>query len=224
MSNKKRMKNCLLISFLFLFISCTKEYSFERTSTGSAKKHVLTLADTTLIGDTTNFYDIELNSARQLHIVNIDCIAIFGASGGAGYIIPNFEFFADTSASATFSFQKGNIKLTSADTSRVLYNQKILMEFSPGYYTYTKDPSNTNGIFLQFMNSVRNKWSTMIGAADQTNSSFQIVSQLNLDRDYHLTGISHFIHLYCKFNCILYDGKGNSVILTNGRLGISLWI
>ncbi len=204
------------------FAACQKEFS---TIGKPAPTSNLPLADTTLIGDSTNFYDITINGTRQLHIVNYNTDALTGANGDSlNDIIQTYDFYADTSGDATFEFNKGYIKRVPSDSSFLSLNQKLITEFLPGFYTYTNDFNTVDGIVIRFKDSTGKQWSTLQETADQTNSIFQIVTQLNLDPDYSSTGISHGIHLYCKFNCILYDDEGNSLKVTNGRLGISLWL
>ena len=227
------MKKIIFSSVLILiFLSCKKEYSLVK-GTSNLNTTILSslpLADSILISDTTLFYDCEFGGKRQLQIVGLNnCISFSGGNGlpygdnTKGYGAYDFNFFANDSLSA-LTFRRGNIILLPTDTSYLLQNQRMFHGFVPGNYSYTQNPVINSGVMIERFDSTGKFWSTRLGTADQSSSSFQILKEFNIDPQYSSTGITHYIYIRCQFNCTLYDGKGNKIEVTNGKLGLSIWL
>jgi hypothetical protein len=84
--------------------------------------------------------------------------------------------------------------------------------FAPGTYSYSQDASN--GIEVSWVDADNNEWSTSLGTADQTGSKFSIVSA---DDDADALN-KYYVKVKATFNCILYDGNGNKLAVTNGEM------
>lgn len=82
-----------------------------------------------------------------------------------------------------------------------------------GPRSYVNDTEQFKGVVIsQYINGVL--WATNLGSGIQTGSSFNIVDkQVTYNSTNYIT--------YCKtlitFNCTLYDGNGNSIVITNGE-------
>lgn len=100
----------------------------------------------------------------------------------------------------------------------------MLGGFQPGYYSYTRNPNDSSGVQIHWVDSTGKTWGTDLGIAEQTNSGFQIINRMNLEPNYITTGVTHFIYIRCAFNCTLYDKTGKVIQLKNGRMGITVWL
>ncbi len=214
------MKSTSFILLAFVTIlSCSKDYSVKKDPPLSSSS---SLKDTTFINDTTDFYDITVDEIRTVHVLGHKLIAFSGSSGDSASNIIDYSFFSDTSSSSDFEFHKGALKKTVFDSTFLLYNKEKIKNLLPGNYIYTKDPKLENGIFFILRDSNGVTWNTMLG--DQSGASFSIEKQINLEKNFTATGISHSLHIIGKFNCIIYDGKGHQKKISNGRLGLTLWL
>lgn len=64
-------------------------------------------------------------------------------------------------------------------------------------------------------------WESAYGTADQTGSYFTITAfQLRNEASGYASGVM----LTASFACILYDGKGHSIRLTQGRMRQAMWL
>jgi hypothetical protein len=70
--------------------------------------------------------------------------------------------------------------------------------------------SDTTGILIKWVDANGNLWSTTLGSADQTGSSFLITGR-KLDTGFNQVTVT------AGFNCKLYDSTGSMRVLTNGR-------
>lgn len=84
--------------------------------------------------------------------------------------------------------------------------------FKTGAYNYS--PGAQNGIDISWDDADGKSWSTSFGSADQTGSNFKIVSVAD---DPDVLG-KYYVKVKSQFNCILYDGNGNSLIVTGGEM------
>lgn len=222
------MKKIIIISSVMLIlVSCKKEASIENNKP-SEKVTSLPISDTILISDTTIFYDCEFDGQRQLQIAGLNnCISMTGGTA-LPYVYNNygqytFDFFTDDSLSA-LTFRRSNINLLPNDTTYLLKNQRMFYGFAPNIYTFTQTLASNNGVIIERHDAAGTVWSTNLGIASQAGSSFQILKLLNLDKSYSTTGITHGIYLFCKFDCTLYDGSGKTMTITNGKMGIVIWL
>jgi hypothetical protein len=121
--------------FIFTITGCYKEYSFAGQKTVALPN---ALADTIYIDDTTDFYDIVLDGARQVHVMGHNLSAWSGGSGDSVGSILHYLFYPD--AITDFGFYKGALIRDLSDTTYLLFNQKEMKNLLPGYYPYTPDP------------------------------------------------------------------------------------
>jgi hypothetical protein len=86
--------------------------------------------------------------------------------------------------------------------------------FAVGQYNYssTSSPALLNGIVIEHRDDNGVTWVSNKGTADQTGSSFNIVS----NKEETNFGDQQ-MKIYATFNCKVYDDNGNSKILTNGK-------
>jgi hypothetical protein len=94
--------------------------------------------------------------------------------------------------------------------------------FTPGTYTYTSDPSNVDGVTVDWTdpsgnpgpNLTDNIWGTAYGTKDQTGSTFKIISSTEfIDA---LGG--YYMIVKAQFNCNLYNAStGAKKVLINGE-------
>jgi len=216
------MKRTLIILLTSVIVfGCSKNYSVERNIPVSSTS---SLSDTTFVTDTTDFYDISINEIRSVHVLGHKLISFAGSSGDSTFNILDYSFFSDTSGYADFEFHKGALKKAPDDSTLLLFNKTKIKNLLPGSYPYTQNPKLDNGIYFILRDSNGVTWNTMLGSGNQAGSSFSIEKQVNLDRNFATTGISHSIHIVCRFNCMLYDGKGHEKQISNGRLGLTLWL
>jgi len=215
------MKTFIVASLIiFTITGCYKEYSFEGLKTVVLPD---ALADTLYINDTTDFYDIQLDGQRQVHVLGHHNLGAWsGASGDSVGSILHYFFYPD--ALTDFEFYKGTLTRNPSDSTFLLMNERVIRSLLPGTFPYTADPQTLNGVYFNMTDSAGVAWSTTFGIADQTNGYFQIIKQINRDDTYATTGISHAMHIVCRFECVLYDGKGNSKKIKNGKMGVTLWI
>lgn len=86
--------------------------------------------------------------------------------------------------------------------------------FALGTYAYAgNDPTSTaNGVVVSYRDVDGTLWSTDLGTADQTGSSFEIVGHED-----HLHDVSKK-KTQALFNCKLYNANGQVQTLTNGLI------
>jgi hypothetical protein len=74
-----------------------------------------------------------------------------------------------------------------------------------------------DGVEIRWTDAAGKQWSSSFGAADQTGSNFAVTSREAIVPPDNYLGppLPHF-KVKGTFNCKLYDGKGNSIDLTNG--------
>lgn len=216
------MKYTLVVLLAIVTVlSCSKNSPVAGNSSTISSS---SLSDTAFVNDSTDFYDITVDEMRTVHVLGHKLISFTGSSGDFASNMIDYSFFSDTSSYADFEFHKGVLKKTVSDSTLLLFNKKQMINLLPGLYIYTKDPILENGIYLVLRDPNGVTWNTMLGSGDQSGSSFRIEKQLNLDSNFTATGISHSMHIICNFECTVYDGKGHQKKISNGRLGLSLWL
>lgn len=80
-------------------------------------------------------------------------------------------------------------------------------------YTYARNSTTgTDGVVISYLDVDGTLWSSNLGTAEQTGSSFKIVAHEDkvLSRSRKRT--------QAIFNCNLYNGSGGVLVLTNGRI------
>ena len=213
MSNNFKIPLLFFSGLLFFVCSCTKEYSCENCLQTS------TPVDTTLT-DSTIFTDCLIDGVRYFNIAGREgCSSTYESAGSS-----TTKFYLlgvggkNTTGTGTdknsLYFYKGNQQI---DNTLPLKLQTIAY-FSPGAYPYTKMFSIIEGTALIWTDSNGKKWQTDLGTGIQSGSSFIITKE---DFSF-LNGIVNGIYVRATFTCILYDGLGNSKILTNGKFCLAV--
>jgi hypothetical protein len=110
------------------------------------------------------------------------------------------------STGKSFTVQKGAIVLPSGTSPS---DSQFLAFYAAGTFSY--DPAADNGIVVSYFDG-STTWSTAIGAATQTGSSFKIIDKKAITGNTDYT-----VKIYSTFNCTVYDGAGNSKVITNGK-------
>jgi len=212
------------IILTFTLIACKKEHSQDASGTSNATSS-LPLSDTALINDTTIFFDIEIDGLRELQIqplnnygVYWEGIVPYTSGSGFGLFIQGIT----NNINRGIEITRGNIYVDPGDTTIQLEKLRMVAGFYTGPYAYTMDPDSHTGVQIKWQDARGKTWSTSAGTGDQSNSNFQITDRVI--GYYPPTGIIHGVHIRCTFNCILYDGAGNSIQMTNGKVGISVWL
>lgn len=91
-----------------------------------------------------------------------------------------------------------------------------------GEYNYLPSYNSefTKGVYISISGSDEFvEWSTRLGSADQVGSSFTITKCID-NPNKNLHDKSKLISV--SFNCKLYDGKGDSILVTNGEAQINI--
>lgn len=78
-----------------------------------------------------------------------------------------------------------------------------------------------DGVEIRWTDAAGTEWSSAWGAADQTGSNFTVTSRVNNDeKPPYVLGPRYKVK--GTFNCKLYDGKGNSIDLTDGKFHLHM--
>lgn len=101
-------------------------------------------------------------------------------------------------------FHIGEITYTGSEPDFALFRSLFTM----GAKDYSADLSNGISVVLYIDGTL---WSTALGSADQSQSSFSITSA----REKETFGMK-FLEVTATFECTVYDGNGNSKTITNG--------
>ena len=214
---------CCWLVLAFALFACKKEHS-EDTSGASNSSSSLPLADSALITDTTIFFDIEINGDRELQIQPLNSYGVYW-EGNVPYTSGSFGLFIQgitNNINRGIEITRGNINLEPGDSTFELKKQRMVAGFDPGPYAYTVDPDSYTGVQIKWQDAGGKIWSTSAGTGDQSNSNFQITD--GIIGYYPPTGMIHGVYIRCTFNCILYDGAGKGIQMTNGKVGISVWL
>jgi hypothetical protein len=84
--------------------------------------------------------------------------------------------------------------------------------------SYSYSPDAEDGIRIEYYDSAGNLWATDQGTGNQSGSTFVI------EDNKHFTFMSeHYVTVKASFNCTVYDGLGNSKVITNGVTVLDFW-
>jgi hypothetical protein len=120
---------------------------------------------------------------------------------------PLDSFFAP--GNYNYSVVKGDTSITIlGDTVTYLPNGLVKTNLSSGINIMWKDSTGTI-------------WQTFSGSGDQTGSYFTIVTNTP-NPDSRMAGYEDGTTITANLDCMLYDGKGNSIHLTNGSFRLPL--
>gem|GEM_PF-2235934 len=218
-------KIVVIIVAIASLAGCIKEYSVAGNS-GPLNTALtsLPLSDTTLIGDTSIFYDCEFNGSREITIHPLGPCNLFQSK----YIGFPYDFTSTTlgydcifNTSDTLPGTRLEIKIRSidflpGDITRELRRQKTLYGLSPAVtFNYAPNLNAASSVIVSRYDAAGTLWSTNLGTANQTGSCFQLIKSLNLPNS---------AYFRCTFNCTLYNSAGQSILLKNGRMGMSIWL
>jgi len=197
--------------------SCHKEQKKSAEFPGETN-----LSDTSILSDTSLFYDITIDGQREFQVSLQNGYGIYW-DGGAGCPPPLNKPVKFSSGIAghvkDFRFTKGPLFYTVADTAFPICKQKKFNFFPPGNYAFT-DAVTADGVSLRWVDANGTEWSTSYGIADQTGSNFTITESIPGPDPSFYEGIA----LRAVFNCRLYDKNGHSNQLINGRFRLSMWL
>lgn len=237
----KSFPSALLIIFFYsATISCSKNSSMPGSVTVGVDS---TITDTTLFIDITldnsrilrieNGKNSPLSWGTEWGAFSTDT-SVFpynrvGSAffNGQGSYTPSFEFgkgnyyiglpvrvqqnFTDSFfAAANYNY---SVKTTDTTYNYLGTPTDTVTKF---YNTYTKKLLST-GINLLWIDSTGTEWETFNGSADQTNSYFTITDKKALLNNQTASAEETGAIITAKFDCMLYDNKGHSMHLTNGR-------
>lgn len=117
----------------------------------------------------------------------------------------SFMYNDATDESAGFSI--GHITYTDSDPDFALFETL----FTSGNRPYVTDLITNNGVSVNlYLNGV--EWSTTLGSADQSGSTFAITGATEKENFF---GVK-YLEVEAFFSCTVYDGNGNSKQITNG--------
>ena len=216
-------KLVFIIAILSILVGCKKGYVITKKDPGTILNS-LPLSDTSLIGDTSVFYDCQFGNSRELSIMPLGPCIIWGSKYiGFVYDFTSTIFGYDCIFTTNDSLSKVRLEIklrtidfSSTDTSFTLRKHKAILAFSPNtIFNFTPDLNHPSSVIISRYDSLGNLWSSNLGSTDQTGSSFQIIKQVDA---------THAINFRCLFNCTLYDKNGNSITIKNGRMGMSMWL
>lgn len=232
---------CGILFSIFATYSCSKDVN------PNSPAQTTTLSADTVITDTTIFIDITVENVRTFQAQNPNdpktWYIVWGLSPVDSTVYPYDRLSsAFTGPGANFTpsleFSKGNVGFHpvgslpldftdsffapgnyhySVKTADTTYNYvgtpTDTLTFFPQFYTKTK---LSDGVNISYYDSLGTEWETFNGTADQTGSSFTVLSAKPIN-DGNTTGKPIGAIVTATFDCILYDKKGNSKHLTNGR-------
>jgi hypothetical protein len=192
-----------IIAICSVFISCSKKDEPEPTPTPSSSSITI---------NSTPQFTITLDGGSPVAMIT-DGISIEGTNGSDNFIVAWPDSSSGTYSSSISNSITGIGLTISHGGLRFIGNppsDSLFLNFYPvGPYPYTI--SAWNGVKIDYSDGTGTYWSTDYGTALQPGSSFIINDRTGMQYfgDYHVV-------FKATFNCILYDGLGNSKTLTNG--------
>lgn len=112
------------------------------------------------------------------------------------------SFFSATNIS--YSHYSGDTSFTQVGDSAIVFARTLTRKLA------------SPGVNISWVDSSGTVWETLYAPAEQTGSYFTITAfQL---RNSVISGYANLVTLTASFGCTLYDGKGHSIQLTQGRL------
>ena len=139
-----------------------------------------------------------------------------GASGGTGDVPGTYEELQSMLFINPTTEQGAGISIIKMFNGRPYECDSIEAMYRTGTYTFGREERNNvpgkNGVVIFYVDKNKTHWSSDFGSGDQTGSRFEIVEH-KANNDFFSRRISK-----ATFNCKLYDGNGNSKVLTNGEI------
>lgn len=186
---------------------CQKEITGDIINTGTTGG---TRVDSTKnqTGSYIYYYQANIDGVDYKEVVteNNGYIAGSAASGTDDVIVgAGINLMDSTKKGSQLGVSKGTIH-----NYLQLSNAGFKAFFSPASYPYSKNA--INGVSIGWADKNGSKWSTSLGSADQTGSSFKVISTKDGPGSN-----GYFIDVTIEFNCMLYNESGNKKTLTNGK-------
>ena len=91
--------------------------------------------------------------------------------------------------------------------------KEIEQMFRKGEYKFGNSYANSPGVEITYTDNQGRVWSTAKGSAMQINSKFNVINHYSNHFDAYTPFITE-----ATFSCVLYDGNGNSMEVSNGRV------
>jgi len=85
-----------------------------------------------------------------------------------------------------------------------------------GSMEYGSEQAERDGVVIQWVDAAGTLWSSDLGAADQTGSSFTVTTNTKIEYQPGQSVYGQYI-TRGTFSCTLYDGNGNSIHIRDGR-------
>lgn len=165
---------------------------------------------------TLNYVDCKLDG---------QALSIKSPTNGAGYVTSSTNLSPDENVSSTAVYG-GGVKPNGTVNNSFEFNKGTLTW--PGQTGYPSDivfstffPKGTSGTFsvdaangweFKYTDGNGTLWSTSLGSGNQSGSNIKITDKAETD----VFG-DYYVNLKLEFNCTIYDGNGNSKVVTNGE-------
>lgn len=189
-----------ILTICSVFLSCSKKDDPEPTPSTP----VLTYSSTPQ-------FSASLNGTTLSMIADGLTIESVVGSSNSLYPVPNIStgnysnYIGNNVTDVGISLKRGGLLFMGFPPSDSLF----LSYFPTGSYNYTTD--GVNGIRVSYIDANGTLWSTDLGTAVQTGSTFTIDERAGQD----VFGY-YSVRYKASFSCKLYDTSGNTIDLTNG--------
>lgn len=198
-----------ILGTLLLFTSCQKELTYDVLPGDNGGTDTTGTGGTDTTGNTnyTYYYDATIDGKHYFQdvtdvngyeagstLAGVDDVTI-----GAGINPEGGSVLGKTGMGVTKGTLHGYITATDDDFKNF---------FAPGDYPFSVGAEN--GVVIGWLDESGTEWDSDKGTADQTGSSFKIVSQSVAQ-----TVINLYLTVRVQFNCKLYDDSGHVRTVTN---------
>ncbi|MBK6397927.1 MAG: hypothetical protein IPP27_06575 [Bacteroidetes bacterium] len=189
-----------IIAICSVFVSCSKKDDPEPTPSAPVLNY-----------NSTPQFSVSLNGTGLSMIADGSTIESLVGSSNSLNPVPNistgnYSYYIGSNVNDIGIFLKrGGLLFMGFPPSDSLF----LSFFPTGSYNYTSD--GVNGISISYFDANGILWSTDLGTAVQTGSTFTIDERQGQD----ILGY-YSVRYKASFSCKLYDGSGNTIDLTNG--------
>ncbi|MCX2742186.1 hypothetical protein [Pontibacter anaerobius] len=155
--------------------------------------------------------------------------SLFLPEGKDGYVSEAGAYYGPAKTTGCVSRQamrlKGADMRKSLEVSFIKWSETCIKScsqveemFKVSSYTFgnletTSDERVIDGVLIRYTDVDGKVWSSDFGSGDQTGSSFRIVEHISNTKDKNSKKITT-----TEFSAKLYDGNGNKIDLTNGKM------
>ncbi len=192
---QKRIGLVTLVFILIIEISCKKESTSSNSSTTS----------NTVVTKTAEF-SCTFDGISYDYLEGKNNLKSYGMS------LPTGDF-ASILMDTVKNVNRIDIRIGTMNPFFVSNSDSLKSFFKTGNRKYSKESgvSNIKGVTIKFIDNNSNTWYSYSG--DQTYSSFHIDNSSVVKN----SAGNNVANITATFNCYLYDGNGNSKMLTNGK-------